>query len=157
MRNLAFFFYAVAFGFLLSRSGATDYEVIQRMFLLQDFHMYGFLGVASSGVALGLFLLKRHGRSADGAPLVIVEKPVHGGNLLGGALFGLGWSLTGMCPGPMWVNLGEGKLYAFPALAGALVGTWALGVVYPGLSRLLGLPGLAAAPRSPEPGASDQG
>ena len=36
-----------AFGFVLSRGGATDYDVIQRMFLLQDFQLYGILGHTS--------------------------------------------------------------------------------------------------------------
>jgi uncharacterized protein len=51
--------------------------------------------------------------------------------------------MTGMCPGPILVNIGEGKLYALAALAGALSGTALFGVIYPRLQRSFGLPPLA--------------
>jgi uncharacterized membrane protein YedE/YeeE len=57
-------------------------------------------------------------------------------------LFGVGWSLTGMCPGPILVNIGEGKVYALAALAGALVGAGLLGSFYPAVQRPFGLPPL---------------
>jgi uncharacterized membrane protein YedE/YeeE len=52
---------------------------------------------------------------------------LHRGNVAGGVLFGIGWSLAGMCPGPILVNIGEGKVYALAALAGALTGAGAFG------------------------------
>ncbi len=139
--------FGVAFGFVLSRSGATDYEVIQRMFLFQDFQLYGIIGTAVAVIAPGLWCLKRYGRTVRGEPLVVPTKPRHRGNVIGGLLFGIGWSLTGMCPGPVLVNLGEGKLYAWMALAGVLVGATLFGVLYPRLQRPLGLPPLS--PPSP--------
>ena len=138
--------FGVIFGLVLSRSGATDYEVVQGMFLLEDFRLYGVIGAAVCVIAPGLWLMKRKGSAFDGTPLVIKEKARHGGNMLGGALFGVGWSLTGMCPGPIFVNLGEGKIYALAVLAGALVGAGLLGVLYPRLERRLGLPPLPAEP-----------
>ena len=50
------------------------------------------------------------------------------GNVVGGILFGIGWSITGMCPGPVLVNIGEGKMYAIAALAGLIISAavWAL-------------------------------
>lgn len=130
------------FGFILSRSGAADYGFIQRMFLFQSFQLYGIIGTAVLLTASGLWWLRRHGRTAVGTPIQIELKPLHRGNALGGALFGIGWSLTGMCPGPMLVNVGEGKLYALAALAGALVGAGAFGSLYGHLQRPLRLPPL---------------
>ena len=60
--------------------------------------------------------------------------------MLGGLLFGVGWSIAGMCPGPILVNIGEGKVYAVAALAGALIGAGAFGQLYPQLQKPLGLP-----------------
>jgi uncharacterized membrane protein YedE/YeeE len=57
-------------------------------------------------------------------------------------LFGVGWSITGMCPGPILVNIGEGKVYALAALAGALVGAAGFGVLYPRLAKPFRLPAL---------------
>ncbi len=130
----------VAFGFVLSRSGAADYDYIQGMFLFTEGQLYGIIGAAVVFAAPTLWLLKRHGRARGGEPLVFKKKPLHRGTLVGGALFGVGWSLTGMCPGPIIVNIGEGKAYALAALAGTLVGTYVLGALYPRLRRPLGLP-----------------
>lgn len=134
--------FGTAFGWVLSRSGAADYDTIQGMFLLDRFQLYGIIGTAVAVTAPGLWLLKRRGRTLTGAPLRVRPKPRHPGNVVGGILFGVGWSITGMCPGPILVNLGEGKLYALGALAGVLVGAGAFGVLYERLSRPLRLPAL---------------
>jgi len=135
------------FGYILSRSGAADYNFVQGMFLLTNFQLYGVIGSAIAITAPGLFLLKRLGRTAGGDPLTIETKPRHRGNIYGGILFGIGWSITGTCPGPIFVNLGEGKIYAVAALAGALVGAAAFGLGYATFARLLGLPGIPSAAR----------
>jgi uncharacterized membrane protein YedE/YeeE len=132
----------VAFGWVLSRSGAADYDHIQAMFRFQSFQLYGILGVAVAITAPGLWLLKRRARTLLGSPLQVSSKPFHRGNLLGGALFGIGWSVTGMCPGPIVVNLGEGKLYAIAALLGALLGSSLFALSYPRLQSHLRLPKL---------------
>ena len=130
------------FGFVLSRSGAADYNYIQRMFLFEDFQLYGIIGSAVAWTAPGLWLIKRGRRTASGAPLQVETKPQHHGNVVGGLLFGIGWSMAGMCPGPIFVNIGEGKVYALAALAGALVGTGLFGAIYTRLQAPLRLPRL---------------
>jgi uncharacterized membrane protein YedE/YeeE len=134
--------FGTAFGWVLSRSGAADYNFVQGMFLLTNFQLYGILGVALAVTAPGLWLLGRLGRTAFGQPLRVKPKPRHPGNVVGGLLFGVGWSVTGMCPGPILVNVGEGKLYALGALAGALVGAGLFGVLYRRLGIPLRLPAL---------------
>lgn len=136
----------VVFGFVLSRSGAADYDYIQGMFLFTRFQLYGIIGTAVVLTAPGLWLIKRRGRTLGGAPLRLERKPFHRGNAIGGVLFGIGWSICGMCPGPILVNIGEGKLYAIAALAGALTGTALLGWVYPALQRPLRLPPIQSGP-----------
>jgi hypothetical protein len=139
MQALVQVLFGAAFGFVLSRSGAADYDVVQRMFLLESFHLYGVIGTAVAVTATGLWVLRRHGRTASGAPLRIAPKARHRGNVAGGVLFGVGWSITGMCPGPILVNLGEGKLYALGALAGALVGAALFSLLQPRLAAPFGL------------------
>ena len=79
-------------------------------------------------------------RKGAGSPVAIEIKPLHRGNVVGGLLFGVGWSIAGMCPGPILVNIGEGKLYAVAALAGALVGAGSFGALYERLQRPFRLP-----------------
>jgi uncharacterized protein len=131
------------FGFVLSRSGAADYDYIQGMFLFESFQLYGIIGTAVLLTAPGLWLIKRRGRTLAGAPIHIERKPLHRGNIVGGVLFGIGWSIAGMCPGPILVNIGEGKVYALAALAGALTGTALFGRFYDVLQRPLRLPAIA--------------
>ncbi len=131
------------FGFVLSRSGAADYNYIQRMFLFEDFQLYGIIGSAVAITAPGLWLIKRGRRTDSGHPLQTEVGPHHRGHIAGGLLFGVGWSIAGMCPGPIFVNIGEGKIYAVAALAGALTGTGVFGAIYTRLQAPLRLPPLA--------------
>ena len=140
--NLLIFALAVVFGFALSRSGAADYDFVQGMFLLENPQLYGIIGAGVAVTAPGLMLLRKYGKTAAGEPLQIPTKPLHRGNWLGGSLFGVGWAMTGMCPGPVLVNLGEGTLYALPAFIGVLIGAWLLGFVYPKIAGTLKLPEL---------------
>jgi uncharacterized membrane protein YedE/YeeE len=128
------------FGFVLSRSGAADYNFIQGMFLFTNFQLYGIIGSAVVLTAPGLWLIQRHGRTALGRKISVELKPMHRGTIVGGLLFGIGWSMAGMCPGPILVNIGEGKIYAVAALAGSLVGAGLLGEFYPRLQRPLRMP-----------------
>jgi uncharacterized membrane protein YedE/YeeE len=144
--TLVYVLLGTVFGFVLSRSGAADYDFIQGMFLFEEFQLYGIIGSAVLLTAPGLWWIRRRGRTALGTPVAIELKPLHRGNVAGGLLFGIGWSLAGMCPGPIFVNVGEGKIYALAALAGALAGTALFGVLYPRLQGPLILPPLAAGP-----------
>ena len=130
------------FGFILSRSGAADYDFIQGMFLFSEFQLYGIVAVAVLVAAPGIWLIKQRGRTILGRPVSIDLKPLHRGNVAGGVMFGIGWSIAGMCPGPILVNIGEGKIYALAAFAGALVGAGLVGSLYPTLQRPFALPPL---------------
>jgi uncharacterized membrane protein YedE/YeeE len=142
VKSVIFLVFGTVFGFALSRSGASDYNYIQKMFLFQDIQLYGIIGTGIAVTAPGLWLLKRRGTTAAGEAIKIKPKPFHRGNAVGGILFGIGWSMTGMCPGPILVNVGEGKLYALAALAGTLFGAYLLGASYPRLETPMQLPKL---------------
>jgi uncharacterized membrane protein YedE/YeeE len=128
------------FGFVLSRSGAADYNYIQGMFLFEQFQLFGIIGTAIVMAAPGLWLIKRRGRTVRGTAVNVERKPLNRGTIAGSLLFGIGWSIAGMCPGPILVNIGEGKVYALAALAGALVGAGVFGTLYSRLQDVFGLP-----------------
>ena len=48
--------------------------------------------------------------------------------LVGAAIFGVGWGICGVCPGPAIAGLGVGNLDMLWALGGMLVGAYAQGV-----------------------------
>jgi uncharacterized protein len=130
------------FGLVLSRSGAADYDYVQGMFLFERFQLYGILATGVAVTAPGLWLLRKYGRTITGQSIAIELKSLNRGTAAGSVLFGIGWSITGMCPGPILVNIGEGKVYALAALAGALVGAAAFGAAYDPLHKPFGLPPL---------------
>jgi hypothetical protein len=125
------------FGFLLSRGRATDYEAILGMFRLTDLHLFGVIGVAVATAAIGLAWLRRsRARMLGGGPITLEQKPYHKAVFGGGIVFGIGWALSGACPGTALAQLGEGKLYALATVSGIITGTWLRQRVKPDRTRL---------------------
>jgi uncharacterized membrane protein YedE/YeeE len=116
------------FGFVLSRAGATRFDAIQQMFLLEDLHLVGVILVAIAATAIGYLLFRRGTlRVRSGEPASLEPKPMQRGLLLGGLLFGAGWAISGACPGTALAQLGEGTISGAITLAGILLGTRARG------------------------------
>lgn len=114
------------------KSEAASWYRIMEMFYFQSFHMFGIMMSAIATGLAGVLLLKRYGRllTLDGEPIVIPQKaPGHINYILGGLIFGLGWGVIGLCPGPIFSLVGMGSIGALAALAGALHGTWLYGFV----------------------------
>lgn len=121
-RAIQFTAFGAIFGFLLVRVGATDYDTIAGMFLLSDLHLMGVMGVAMGVAGLGqLHARRRAARGHDVA--MITPKPMKPGLVLGAALFGAGWAITGTCPGTGLAQIGEGKVVALFTVAGILLGS----------------------------------
>jgi len=84
--------------------------------------------VAAVSVAVIKWL---NGKTIDGEPIYIPPKTVGNGvrYALGGTIFGLGWALTGACPGPLFALVGNGVTVMAAAIVSALTGTWLYGVL----------------------------
>jgi uncharacterized membrane protein YedE/YeeE len=120
-----FLAFGALFGFLLSRARASDFAAIAGMFRLTDLHLFGVIGVAIATAALGLAALRAsQARALDGAAIVLKTKPYTRAVFAGGLIFGVGWALSGACPGTALTQIGEGKLYALATVAGIVAGTW---------------------------------
>ena len=108
-----------AFGAALLRSGAADFDAMVRMFLFQEGHLFGLGLVTTLVAALGLFVLSR---SSWGDGVRLPSRPIQRGSIVGGVLFGLGWGLSGSCPGTVLTQLGSGHWVALLTLSGVLLG-----------------------------------
>ncbi|EAY25497.1 DUF6691 family protein [Microscilla marina] len=130
MKTIKYIFAGILFGIIMTKAEVISWYRIQEMFRFQSFHMYGIIG---SAVALGMlatFLIKRFRlRSIQGQPIAFNDKkksiPRY---LIGGVLFGLGWAMTGACPGPLYVLIGHGFGVILVVLASALLGTYVYGL-----------------------------
>ncbi len=125
MKHLKFLLVGLVFGIVLIKSEVASWYRIQEMFRFQSFHMFGVIGSAVVLGALITFLAKRFQlKNIHGTPVAIV--PVEPGMvryIAGGLLFGLGWSLAGTCPGPMYSLIGSGFSVILVVLGGAFLGT----------------------------------
>ena len=100
------------------------------MFRLQSFHMYGIIGSAIAIGMLSILLIKRFKiKTISGEPIVIPKKEFSRGNIYGGIIFGLGWAITGACPGPLYALIGSGYLVIIVTLLSAIFGTWVYGLI----------------------------
>lgn len=132
MRFLPYLLAGTAFGFVMIKSEAASWYRIMEMFYFQSFHMFGIMASAIATGLTGVLLLKRYGRllTLDGESIVIPQKaPGRYNYIFGGLIFGLGWGIIGLCPGPIFSLVGMGSIGALAALAGALHGTWLYGLV----------------------------
>jgi uncharacterized membrane protein YedE/YeeE len=100
--------------------------------------MYGIIGSAVATAAVSTAILKRSGlRSAAGDVISIPKKELGSGvrYAAGGTIFGLGWALTGACPGPLFALVGNGVSVMLAAVLSAIIGTWIYGLLRPRLPR----------------------
>jgi len=124
VRHAALLF-GIGFGFVLSRIGATNHDAISSMFLLQDLRLAGVMLVAIGVSALGFLLVRRvRLTSLRGTPIVLTAKPFNRWLPLGSLMFGVGWSLSGACPGTALAQVGEGRLSALATVAGILLASF---------------------------------
>lgn len=130
MKFLKFLLVGILFGIVMTKSEAVSWFRIQEMFRFQAFHMYGIIGTAVILGVTGVALIKKFRiRDFHGNPITFhpKEKSVTR-YLVGGVIFGLGWALSGACPGPMVVNIGYGYLSMAIVFFFALVGTYLYGL-----------------------------
>jgi uncharacterized protein len=115
------------FGIVLTKGEAISWFRIQEMFRFQGFHMFGIFATALPTAIVGVQLLKRRWRrTLAGVPIEVPPKHLGTGRryAAGGVIFGMGWALTGACPGPLFALLGSGVGTMVVAIASATLGTW---------------------------------
>lgn len=131
MKVIRFFFAGLLFGIVLSKAEVISWYRIQEMFRFQSFHMYGVIG---SAVVLGIIAVQiiKGNRLKDSLGN-LYEYPnkqrAFFRYIIGGTIFGLGWVLTGSCPGPMYILLGYGYFSFIVVILSALLGTFCYGLV----------------------------
>lgn len=129
MRLVKYLILGTLFGITLTKAEVVSWYRIYEMFKFQSFHMYGVIG---SAVVLGIIItqiIKRTKMKAmSGDPIEIPPKqfsiPRY---LIGGTIFGLGWAMTGACPGPMFILVGNGVFVMLIAIASGILGTYVYG------------------------------
>ena len=90
--------------------------------------MYGVIGSAVVVGMISVWLIKKFNiKTIYGETIEFHAKTFNKGQIYGGLLFGLGWAVTGACPGPLFAQIGSGTSVIIVTLLSAIAGTWVYG------------------------------
>ena len=124
MSKIASTILGITFGFVLTRSEVISWFRIQKMFRFEEAYMYLIIATAVFVGAISVLILKRFGlKSVNKEELDFSGKVLNKGTIIGGIIFGIGWAITGACPGPIYAQIGTGEYAAVSTLVGALSGS----------------------------------
>ncbi len=128
--NIKYLVVGTLFGIIFIKAEIISWYRIQEMFRFQSFHMYGVIGSAVAVGLISILLIKKFNiRTIYGEKIIIHPKEFNKGNIYGAFLFGLGWAITGACPGPLFAQIGSGATVIIVTLLSAIAGTWVYGYV----------------------------
>lgn len=126
--NIKYAVLGILFGIVFVKAEIISWFRIQEMFKLQSFHMYGVIGSAVIVGMISVALIKKFkSRSIEGEKINLEPKKFNKGLIYGGLIFGLGWAITGACPGPLFAQIGTGATVIIITLLSAVAGTWVYG------------------------------
>jgi len=128
--NIKYLVLGVLFGIVFVKAEIISWYRIQEMFRLHSFHMYGVIGTAIFVGAISVWLIKKFNvKTMQRETVIFHKKKFHWGNVIGASIFGLGWAVTGACPGPLFAQIGSGFVGVIVTLLSAIAGTWVYGLV----------------------------
>lgn len=128
--NFKYLIVGTLFGIVFVKAEIISWFRIQEMFRMQSFHMYGVIGTAVVVGMVSLFIIKKFNiKTLNGEEIVIGKKSFSKGLIYGGFMFGLGWAITGACPGPLFAQIGSGYLVVIVTFLSAVLGTWTYGLL----------------------------
>jgi uncharacterized membrane protein YedE/YeeE len=128
--NIKYLIVGILFGIVFVKAEIISWFRIQEMFRLQSFHMYGVIGSAVVVGMISVFLIKKFNiKTIAGETVDFHTKKFQKGQVYGGLIFGLGWAITGACPGPIFAQIGSGYMVVIVTLLSAVAGTWVYGLL----------------------------
>lgn len=128
--HLKYVIIGILFGIIFVKAEIISWFRIQEMFRMQSFHMYGVIGSAVFTAMISIFIIKRFNiKTIYGEKIEIKAKSFSVGQIYGGLTFGLGWAITGACPGPLFAQIGTGATVISVTLLSAIAGTWVYGLI----------------------------
>lgn len=128
--NLKYLIVGIVFGIIFVKAEIVSWFRIQEMFQLRSFFMYGVIGTAVVVGIISVQIIKRFGvKTLQGEPITFEPKTFSKGQIYGGLIFGIGWAITGACPGPLFAQIGSGYAVVVITVLSAIAGTWTYGLL----------------------------
>jgi len=131
MKLIKFLFAGILMGIIMTKSEVISWYRIYEMFRFESFHMYGIIGSSVIIGAIGIYLIKKLKLKDIGGNDIEFKAKNKSviRYLIGGTLFGLGWAMSGACPGPMFILFGYGVYSIGIVILSAIVGTFIYGLL----------------------------
>lgn len=124
----------MAIGAIMQLGGASSYRKILGSLLLKDLHVIKLICMTIAVTTVGIYALDL----VDMAHMSI--KPTYiVGIAVAGLIFGVGFAVSGYCPGTCVLASAEGKTDAVFTLLGGLAGAALYALVYPLMGPLIGM------------------
>lgn len=119
----------IVFGFGLGFSHMAQPEIVLNFLQLADFGLLFVMGGAAVVTMLTFGVASRLNRQAPltGTPYGVRVRSMDRNVLIGGAIFGVGWGLSGICPGAGYASLGVGNYPILWGIAGMFIGAYLQG------------------------------
>lgn len=121
--------FGLFFGLSLERGGLGNPHKLTGVFYLRDFTVPKVMFTAIVVAAVGLYLLADL-RLLDMERVYIIPT-FFWPQLVGGALFGVGFVISGYCPGTAVVGMASGRLDALVTIVGVGAGSLLFAVLFP--------------------------
>ena len=127
-RNIVLFVGGIVFGFGLAVGGMSKPEVVLSFLQLKDFGLIVLMGCATGVTFVAINVVPK-----------FIERPILGGEfkprtrtlsrniIIGAVVFGVGWGLSGQCPGSALSSLGIGNLPVLLGIAAMFLGAYVMG------------------------------
>ena len=127
-KNVVLFAGGLVFGFGLAYGGMSKPEIVLSFLQLRDYGLLLLLGAAMVTTFVAINIVPR-----------FVEKSILGGEfkprtrtfnrntIVGAVIFGVGWGMSGQCPGSALASLGTGNLPVLLGIAAMFVGAYVMG------------------------------
>jgi len=127
-KHLFVFTGGLLFGFGLAFGGMAKQEVVLSFLQLKDLGLLLLLGASAAVTALTINLAPK-----------ILKRPFLGGEfkkrtrtlskktIIGATIFGVGWGISGQCPGSAWASLGVGNIPVLIGIASMFLGAYIMG------------------------------
>jgi hypothetical protein len=129
-QNLVVLLGGIMFGFGLAYSGMTKQEIVISFLQLTDLGLVFVIGGAALVTFLAINVVPR-----------FLKAPLLGGKfnprkaamsrnvIIGAVIFGIGWGISGQCPGSAVASLGTGNYTVLIGIAAMFIGAYLRGLI----------------------------
>lgn len=128
VKHLVVFTGGLLFGFGLAIGGMSNPEIVLSFLQLRDYGLLLLLGSSACVTAVTINLIpKILNKPPLGSAFTKRRRVLSKRTIIGAAIFGIGWGLSGQCPGSALSSLGVGNIPILLGIASMLVGSYVMG------------------------------